>query len=311
MVIELVRIQLKEKLIQMKYKIFVLTIVLLFSLLISTSLVQAATLSGTIYDYELEQVNNVLLEIDTVPAQQFLSQDGTYQFELTDGVYTLKASKGDLIAEEEISIIGEGSFVYDLFLFPSDNGEDDNFWDNVDDALGTGLDDNSKNNRLWAYLAAGGILLIAIGRIIIAKKKYPKHKKGKKSNNGKTVEVELHGGVNGNGSEPEEIEPRKEGKTVVIGIPEDTPSEPKKPLTREEKLASIEQELEQNETPGYIKRALDIIKANDGRISQKELRKEMMDLSESKVSLIITELEHKGKIEKVKRGRGNIILLKE
>ena len=37
----------------------------------------------------------------------------------------------------------------------------------------------------------------------------------------------------------------------------------------------------------------------------------MMDLSESKISLILTELEHKGKIEKVKRGRGNVILLKE
>ena len=36
-----------------------------------------------------------------------------------------------------------------------------------------------------------------------------------------------------------------------------------------------------------------------------------MELSESKVSLILTELEHTGIIEKVKRGRGNVILLKE
>ena len=36
----------------------------------------------------------------------------------------------------------------------------------------------------------------------------------------------------------------------------------------------------------------------------------MLDLSEAKISLILTELEHKGQIEKVKKGRGNVIILK-
>ncbi len=36
----------------------------------------------------------------------------------------------------------------------------------------------------------------------------------------------------------------------------------------------------------------------------------MLDLSEAKISLILTELEHKGKVEKIKKGRGNVILLK-
>ncbi len=62
--------------------------------------------------------------------------------------------------------------------------------------------------------------------------------------------------------------------------------------------------------PGYIDQALDIIKKHDGRINQKELRKEMMYLSEAKVSLIVTELEHKEKIEKIKKGRGNVLILK-
>jgi len=52
-----------------------------------------------------------------------------------------------------------------------------------------------------------------------------------------------------------------------------------------------------------------IIKDNGGRITQKELRKHF-PLSEAKVSLMITELESKGKIEKIKKGRGNIIILK-
>jgi uncharacterized membrane protein len=62
--------------------------------------------------------------------------------------------------------------------------------------------------------------------------------------------------------------------------------------------------------PGYVEEALEIIKKHGGRIYQTELRREMMHLSESKISLILTELEYKGKIEKIKKGRGNAIILK-
>lgn len=80
---------------------------------------------------------------------------------------------------------------------------------------------------------------------------------------------------------------------------------------REESIKPIEQHKEELENgPGYIENALEIIRHHDGRITQKELRKEMMYLSEAKVSLIVTELEHKGTIEKVKKGRGNVLILK-
>ena len=56
-------------------------------------------------------------------------------------------------------------------------------------------------------------------------------------------------------------------------------------------------------------RILKIIKDAGGRITQKELRKHF-PLSEAKVSLMVTELEAKGKLEKIKKGRGNLIILK-
>lgn len=59
-----------------------------------------------------------------------------------------------------------------------------------------------------------------------------------------------------------------------------------------------------------VKKVISFIKSKQGRATQKELRKEF-PLSEAKISLILTELEHKGKIEKIKKGRGNIIVLKE
>jgi uncharacterized membrane protein len=80
---------------------------------------------------------------------------------------------------------------------------------------------------------------------------------------------------------------------------------------KEESKKSLEQhKKELRNEPGFMDKALEIIKKHDGRISQKQLRKEMLYLSEAKVSLIVTELEHKGLVEKVKKGRGNVLLLK-
>ncbi len=62
--------------------------------------------------------------------------------------------------------------------------------------------------------------------------------------------------------------------------------------------------------PEDLRRAVEIIKKEGGRITQKELRKRL-GYSEAKVSLIIADLERRGIVEKVKKGRGNIIFLKE
>jgi len=55
------------------------------------------------------------------------------------------------------------------------------------------------------------------------------------------------------------------------------------------------------------KKVLETIKANEGRMTQKELR-EILNFSDAKMSLILSELEHYGKIKRFKKGRGNIIL---
>jgi len=55
---------------------------------------------------------------------------------------------------------------------------------------------------------------------------------------------------------------------------------------------------------------LNFIKKQKGRVTQKEIRKSLL-LSEAKTSLILTELEHKNIIERIKKGRGNIIILKD
>ena len=57
-------------------------------------------------------------------------------------------------------------------------------------------------------------------------------------------------------------------------------------------------------------KVLHLIKKEGGRMTQKDIRKTLI-MSEAKLSLIVTELMHKNKIEKIKKGRKNIIILKK
>lgn len=55
---------------------------------------------------------------------------------------------------------------------------------------------------------------------------------------------------------------------------------------------------------------LAFVKKEGGRVTQKEIRNNFPS-SEAKISLVITELEHKGKVERIKKGRANIVVLKK
>ncbi len=73
---------------------------------------------------------------------------------------------------------------------------------------------------------------------------------------------------------------------------------------------SDEERYELPETlPEDLMEVVEIIRREGGRITQKELRKKL-GYSEAKMSLIIADLERRGIVEKVKKGRGNIIFLK-
>ncbi|MBW2965480.1 hypothetical protein KY342_00080, partial [Candidatus Woesearchaeota archaeon] len=71
----------------------------------------------------------------------------------------------------------------------------------------------------------------------------------------------------------------------------------------------IEETMQSKEVVAESKKVLDFIKQQGGRTTQKEIR-DKFPSSEAKISLIISELEHKGIIKKIKKGRGNIIVLK-
>ena len=237
---------------------------ILIIILILTPNINAATVKGSIYNDKLEPETDVLVEINSSPTQRLLSKDGSYEFQLSPGVYLLTAKKAAIVTTETVSVIKEGTFVVDLFLLPDFSNEDD-LWQGTEEELtDASIIDPERD---WLYGSFGIIILLIILTIFLYKSKYSPLQ-------------------------------RYLNRVQNEVIPENV-------------LESIPQMLEADTNePGYLQETLEIIKKNEGRITQKDLRKEMPQLSEAKISLIITELEHKGKIEKIKKGRGNVIILR-
>ena len=103
---------------------------------------------------------------------------------------------------------------------------------------------------------------------------------------------------------------RKNVKNVPPVIKEKEVVDAPKDVIEPEKVPAQKAEPEKNEEDAAnLEKILSIIKKEGGRATQKEIRKQM-PLSEAKVSLIIAQLEHEGKVTKIKKGRGNIICLK-
>ena len=227
----------------------------LLSVLISFSLVSAATLEGSVYGSGLDLEQDVLLEVD---GQKFLSKDGSFSFELDPGEYILTAKKGFDEVSESV-VVKDGSQVYDVFLLNNLDDEEE-LWQDTNLFIEEDLPNPWYTN--WNYWIAFAIVAYALIKFYGLRRK--------------------HGSVH------------KFRKRVK--------AESKKSIEQHKKELANE--------PTLLDKALEVIKKHDGRISQKQLRKEMLYLSEAKVSLIVTELEHKELVEKVKKGRGNVLLLK-
>ncbi|MDD5086283.1 MAG: hypothetical protein PHV16_00880 [Candidatus Nanoarchaeia archaeon] len=99
---------------------------------------------------------------------------------------------------------------------------------------------------------------------------------------------------------------RKKKQDKVIPLNNIESEKPKDDEINEDKM---KQDIEK-EIPENLDGVLKVIKQNGGRTTQKDIRKKI-PLSEAKISLMITELEHKGIVERIKKGRGNIIIMKK
>lgn len=280
-------------LVGMVFRLFNHCLLFVFLLLIILWSAEAARLYGNIYDIELNDLKNSVVEINTTPKQRFVAKDGAYTFTLPKGVYVLRAEYNGTGAygfvEEIVKVEQEGNFVYDLFLFPGLN--DDEIKGTLDedingDTIGnTGdliVDSKESNNYYVLFVIVLGVVVLVLLYffVYVSKKKLDK-----------VIEI-IRKLVRGRGFV------RDSEKVVAENAQEMGQDDRGKRSKRD--VVVLSEELQQ---------VVDIIQKQGGRVTQKEIRKEI-PMSEAKISLMITELEDKGVVNRIKKGRGNIIVLK-
>lgn len=136
-----------------------LAVLVLFGILVASGLVSAANVHGTIYNMLLEPQENVMIEVNSVPQQEFVSKGGDYSFELPKGNYAISAmyiESGRVVssAAENISVIDDGTYVLDMILLESTDEE----FDLLDVPQ---IDIEGENSRIpWVYIAIVPMLIL-------------------------------------------------------------------------------------------------------------------------------------------------------
>ena len=162
----------------------------------------------------------------------------------------------------------EGTYVFDLFLFPTFEDEDELL-------AGTEFEMNEElinGERTYLTWIISGVIFILF--IIVLMVFYMLMKKQKKKKQAGKIKTES--GVKNRQT--------KEGET---------------------QKGSEEREYTGDDS---LQKIVTFMKQQDGRTTQKELRKQF-PFSEAKMSLLIADLEQQKKIKKIKKGRGNILIL--
>ena len=212
-------------------------------------IVSAATIHGTVYSFDLEEITNAIVKVDSEPVQTMVSKDGTYSFELEPGDYIITAtySEDDVVKDyvtENINIEKQGTFVLDLILFPS-FAEEEELLKETEEEIVDGVFEEIKITDIIIFCVA----IVGFGVVIYLLFRYRK---------------------------------------ILVKV------------TEEVEKAKLTDDLE--------RKVLDFIKKEKGRVTQKEIRKQF-PMSEAKISLVISDLESKNIIKKIKKGRGNIVVL--
>ena len=275
------------------------TLLLAVSLLAALMLTAAPALAssvvhGNVYDWStFDTVNSAQITVNSVPEQVMVSKNGSYSFNLEKGTYMISARAGGngpdaIFADENVSITEDGGdYVIDLILFPSTDFSDMGSLDENTTPIVTGEPQDlptaqptsqpAQQSQGWGLIVLTALVIIVVlagaGAFLLLRKKKVS---------------------------PPPPPPQPE----VPAAPEPEIEEPEEPkLPPLAPVASTDVML-----PDDLREVLRIIEKSGGRITQLDLRK-ALPYSEAKVSLMITDLESRGIVKKVKKGRGNVIIL--
>jgi uncharacterized membrane protein len=175
------------------------------------------------------------------------------------------------LAEKEFVLTNEGAYVSDMLLFP-DTSEEESLLNQSVDIPNVQFDENIN----MSVTTIIGITLIMLVLVIVGF--YSSQKRA--MNNRNNGETSIHANTHANQFSKEN---KFVGKNVAEGM---------------------------NDEKDICDQIIDYIKSEQGRTTQKEIRKKF-PMSEAKISLIIKELEAKQVVQKIKKGKGNIIILRK
>lgn len=249
--------------------------------------VSAITIHGTLYEWStFEPLDNALVEVNSTPTQFRVAASGVYSFNLPPGDYLIKTSyyQNDTLvyySEDTLTVTDyEGDYVFDILMFPLQE-EAEEFTDEDIGNVTYDVEDNILPGFDLIYTAVALLILM-----IMSAAAYYHYKR----RDGLEDESELMESIEA----AEAVEEVEEVSGVV--------NENNNPAYREPVL-------DIDMLPDDLKEIIHILESHGGRMTQKDLRGRL-NCSEAKVSLMITDLEDRGLIQKVKKGRGNVILLR-
>ena len=264
--------------------------------------VSAITIHGIVYEWStFEPLDNALVEINSTPTQFRVAASGVYSFNLPPGDYLIKTSyyQNDTLVyygEDTLTVTDyEGDYVFDILMFPLQE-EAEEFPDVDIGNVTYDVEDNILPGFDLTYTAVALLILMIMG----AAAYYHYNRKDGLEKESEPIELtELTKSTEQtiSAESAELIEPIESSEAVPGVHSENDYAEDREPAPDMDKL------------PGDLKEIIDILEKLGGRMTQKDLRARL-NCSEAKVSLMITDLENRGLVHKVKKGRGNIILLR-
>lgn len=213
--------------------------VMLASISIPTA--QAATISGGVYDGELQTVDKVVVYINSTPIQRIASRYGGFQFQVDPGHYKIfveyTANNITKVIAEDVFVITDpdGAYRRDIFIF-----------EHID--LIEDFNNAAPPSSQPVFIK---VILLIIATVVCL-----------------GCVIGAYAVIRRRQRQPNTIEPDDVTKDKILAL----------------------------------------IKEAKGQISQMHIRKQI-PLSESKISMLLSDLEKEGKIQKVKNGRVNMIVL--
>lgn len=273
-----------------------------------------ATIHGATYAWDtLESLNDTVISINSNPPQSVLAKDGTYSFELGPGDYVITARyyrNSTIVYSKEatLKIEEEGNYVFDLLLYPvSENPVKETAEDKISNVNNVNPTEKTRNDFFTvSHLPVALLVLFLFGGGYKLSRKRKKMKINR-SQEGKFYTSGLLANalakIPGSGIK---LGVKNTQEAVSVKKTAIEPGEPGIEITDNSKIETAD--LRKSPLTKDLREVLDVIRGHRGRITQKDLRSRL-DYSEVKVSLMLSELEKRGLIQKFKHGRENIVIL--